>query len=65
VIEGENGFLVPVRDFKALAAAMEKFIQRPELIVKMGQASRQMAEAHFDINKINKTILQAMGLCKD
>jgi len=65
VIDGENGFLVPVRDFEALASAMEKFIQQPELIIKMGQASRQMAEEHFDINKINKTILQAMGLCKD
>lgn len=65
VIDGKNGFLVPVRDFKALAAAMEKFIQQPKLIEKMGQASRQMAEEHFDINKINKTILQAMGICKD
>lgn len=61
VIDGENGFLVPVRDVKALADAMERFILQPELIKKMGVASRRMAEERFNVHKINQVILQEMG----
>jgi glycosyltransferase involved in cell wall biosynthesis len=62
VINGENGFLVPVRDTEALAAAMEQFIFQPELIEKMGQASRRIAEERFDVHKINQIILQEMDI---
>jgi glycosyltransferase involved in cell wall biosynthesis len=62
VIDGKNGFLVPVRDPNALAAAMERFILQPELIEKMGQASRKMAENLFDVKKINQIIMQEMDL---
>jgi len=62
VIEGENGFLVPVRDIGALAEAMERFIRQPDLMEKMGRASRHLAEERFDVNKINRTILQEMGI---
>ena len=36
VEDGVSGFLVPARDAEALAGAMEKFIQNPELIGQMG-----------------------------
>jgi glycosyltransferase involved in cell wall biosynthesis len=62
VIDGMNGFLVPVRDVDALAAAMERFILQPDLIEKMGQASRKIAEKHFDVHKVNKVILREMGI---
>ena len=64
VIDGKNGFLVPVRSADALAAAMEWFILQPDLIAKMGQASRKIAEERFDVNKINQVILQKMGMCE-
>lgn len=64
VIEGNNGFLVPIRDVGALASAMERFILKPELIDKMGRASRRIAEERFDVNKINKIILGEMGISK-
>src|SRR5690606_6668697 len=35
VIDGKNGFLVPVRDARALAGAMQRFIDDPSLISKM------------------------------
>ena len=44
VIDGENGFLVPVKAFDELANAMLKFAEKPELIVRMGIRSRQIAE---------------------
>jgi glycosyltransferase involved in cell wall biosynthesis len=62
VINDENGLLVPVRDAQALATAMERFIEEPELIARMGQASRRIAEEHFDVRKINKVLLKQMGL---
>lgn len=62
VIDGKNGFLVPARDAKALADAMERFILQPELIERMGKASRLIAEERFDVHKVNQIILREMGL---
>ncbi len=62
VVDGNNGFLVPVKDAQALARAMEKFILHPDLIEKMGLRSRAMAEERFDVNKVNDEILGAMGM---
>jgi len=62
VIEGINGFLVPVQDVEALVQAMERFIQKPELIEKMGKESRRIAEERFDVHKINARFLHELGL---
>lgn len=62
VIDGVNGYLVPPRDPKALAQAMMKFIEQPERIASMGAESRKLAEARFEIRKINETIIDALGL---
>jgi len=62
VIQGVNGFLVPVRNVDALVSAMERFINKPELIERMGKESRRIAEERFDVHKINRVLLEAMGL---
>lgn len=62
VIEGENGFLVPVKAIKELAQAMEKFIEQPNLIKSMGEASHKIAIEKFDVHKVNEKMIQAMGL---
>ncbi|MBC7078964.1 MAG: glycosyltransferase [Methanothrix sp.] len=62
VIDGENGFLVPPRDVGALAEVMERFVLEPELIGRMGAASRRIAEERFDVRIINKRMMEAMGL---
>lgn len=62
VIDCKNGFLVPVRDPGALAAAMERFVLKPDLIGEMGKASRKIAEERFDVRKINQVILKKMGM---
>ena len=62
VSDGYNGFLVPVRDAEALAVAMLRFIDNPELIASMGVASRKLAEERFDIDRISTTMLVAMGI---
>ena len=62
VVDGVNGFLVPVRDAVALADAMMRFIRQPELIETMGKASRVLAEERFDVHKVNAIMLAAMGI---
>ena len=61
VIDGDNGFLVPVRDPQALVVAMLKLVRQPELIANMGARSRQMAEERYDVHKVNAAMLRGMG----
>lgn len=62
VIEGENGYLVPVKSATALADAMEKFIANPSLIEKMGKKSREIAEEKYDVHKVNNEMFRIMKL---
>jgi glycosyltransferase involved in cell wall biosynthesis len=62
VVEGKNGFLVPVRDAESLAHAMEKFILDPGLIKTMGKRSRERAAEKYDVHKVNAIIMNTIGL---
>jgi glycosyltransferase involved in cell wall biosynthesis len=62
VVDGQNGFLVPVKQIDGLVEAMERFILMPELIARMGQEGRKMAVDKYDVNKVNTIILHTMGL---
>ena len=62
VVDGHNGYLVPVKDVDALAEAMEKFIIEPTLITDMGSAARQVAMDKFDVNAVNQKMLMEMGI---
>lgn len=62
VVDGVNGFLVPVRDSEKLAKTMEKFIHNIGLIKELGAKSREIAEQRYDVNKVNRSILDTMGL---
>lgn len=62
VIGGRNGFLVPPRDTDALATAMRRFIDAPELVGRMGAESRKLVEERFDVRKVNAAMIGAMGL---
>lgn len=62
VVDGMNGYLVPVRDPEALAAAMRRFIVDPSIIEPMGGASRQLAEERFDVHVQNRKLLAFMNL---
>jgi glycosyltransferase involved in cell wall biosynthesis len=52
---------VPVRDPEALAKAMLRFIENPQLVETMGRASRALAERRFDVNKINAKLIDYLG----
>jgi len=52
VDEGETGFIVPIKDPKRLAAAIEKIITDPLLSRAMGNKARARVAELFDQNKI-------------
>jgi len=62
VVDGETGFLVPVKSVDALIAAMERFIYEPDLSRRLGQRGRDLAENKYDVNKVNAVMLSEMGL---
>lgn len=62
VADGKNGYLVPMRDVEALAAAMLRFIEEPGNIASMGRAARQIVEDRYDVVKVNHQMLVHMGL---
>lgn len=53
IVNGKNGFVVPVGDAPALADAIEKIISNPELQVKMSQNNIKLREK-LNIHKIYK-----------
>jgi glycosyltransferase involved in cell wall biosynthesis len=57
VVDGDNGFLVPVRDPRALAGAMERFLVDPSLAARMGKVSRALAEERFDVRRVNRSVI--------
>lgn len=62
VKDGETGFLVPVENAEAVAKAMCRFIEHPELIRKMGEASRAYCAEKFDVRKVNADMLGIMKI---
>ncbi len=62
VKNNENGFLVPPMDSKALANKMEWFILNKDKWQMMGNASRKIAKKKFDVQTINKKMLQIIDL---
>ena len=57
VIDGYNGFIVPQKDYKAMAEKCIYFIEHPEEAPHMGENSRRFAEDRFDQKKINRQLV--------
>ena len=62
VIDGVNGFLVEKWSPQTLAEKMIYFIEHPEDIKKMGYESYKIAQDKFDAHKVNKRLINMLGL---
>ncbi|WP_373331803.1 glycosyltransferase family 4 protein [Thiopseudomonas alkaliphila] len=60
VVNGVNGYLVPVRNSEALVEAMIKLIEKPALIASMAIESRRIAEEKYDVNIVNEQMIKEM-----
>jgi glycosyltransferase involved in cell wall biosynthesis len=54
---GENGWLVPPRDARALADALREAISQPELCARYGAAGRRIVERDFSLDAIIRDTL--------
>ncbi|CAG9169599.1 N, N'-diacetylbacillosaminyl-diphospho-undecaprenol alpha-1,3-N-acetylgalactosaminyltransferase [Cupriavidus pampae] len=62
VVDGDNGFLVPVKSVDALEVAMRRFLDDPDLATRMGRRAREIAEDKYDVNKVNAVMLSEMEI---
>lgn len=62
VIDGKNGFLVPIKNSKAVAEKMEWFITNLFEIERMGMESLKICQKKFDVKKVNLEMIQHMDL---
>ncbi|MBW4009425.1 glycosyltransferase family 4 protein [Moraxella osloensis] len=62
VIDGVNGFLVPKWNSIILAEKMIYFIENPEKIKVMGEASYYIAKNKFDSKIVNQKLMKILGL---
>lgn len=60
VVNGYNGFLVPVGDYEQMAEKVIWCIEHPAETEQMGKNARTFAEEHFDQKKINEKIIEVM-----
>jgi N,N'-diacetylbacillosaminyl-diphospho-undecaprenol alpha-1,3-N-acetylgalactosaminyltransferase len=65
VEDSVNGFLVPIQNADALATAIRKLVNDPELRIKMGEAGYKKAKQKFDVKSVNKSILENMFKLKN
>ena len=52
VDDGVNGFLIPVRDSKALAEKLRILLEDKDLRERMGRAAREKAEREFSLENV-------------
>lgn len=62
VVNGDNGYLVPKANAKALAERMIWFIENRDQWGRMGIRSRELAEEKYDVHKVNAQLMEIMGL---
>lgn len=62
VTNGRNGYIVPKANAEALAERMIWFIENRDQWERMGKCSRELAEERYDVHKINKILMEIMGL---
>ena len=60
IIHNENGFIVEPQNAESLVEAINKFIQNPNMIKKMGLKSYQIVEEKFSNGKIFQQYLELL-----
>jgi glycosyltransferase involved in cell wall biosynthesis len=58
--QSRNGVVIPVKSASALVEAIENLINNPQEIVTLGKNGRAYAEQKFDVNKVNKQMLEIL-----
>lgn len=62
VTNGENGYLVPIKDADKLADAMVDLIENPDIVPQMAEKGLELVKEKFDVKIVNNTINTTMKL---
>jgi len=62
VVDGETGFLVPVKQAAPLAGKISILLDNSQLRSGMGQAGRQHVEQHFELDHCTREIVNALEM---
>jgi len=62
IVDGENGFKVSAHNPTPVAEAMQKFIEKPDLVLKMGLRSRELAVQKFNAVEVNQRLAYFLEL---
>jgi glycosyltransferase involved in cell wall biosynthesis len=62
VVEGANGFLVPIAEWEPLRDVMNRFLVDRRLAVRMQEKSLELVRTKFDVENVNKDMIAALGL---
>ncbi len=62
VEDGENGFLVPIKEVGSLVTKMIEMIENPILVQNMAEKSYDLVCEKYDVHKVNKIIIKRMYL---
>ena len=65
VINGYNGYLVPVRDTEILYQRLITLIEDKKLRARMGMNSYQLCQEKYDVKRVNQVMLQRMNLLSE
>ena len=57
---GKNGYLLEVGDREQLEACLEKLLDEPELIARMGEHSRWVIDNRYNINTYMENVVAAV-----
>lgn len=62
VIDGETGYLVPVKNGAAVAEKMLELIEHPELIGQMGEAAARYCREKYDVKRVNRDMCEYLKI---
>jgi glycosyltransferase involved in cell wall biosynthesis len=65
IVDGETGIYVPPGDARALRAAIERLLERPEDAVRMGQAARHFIETRAGLDLFVERLVEAVKIGHD
>ncbi|NSW52388.1 MAG: glycosyltransferase family 4 protein [Anaerolineae bacterium] len=62
VEDGKNGYLVPIRNARAVADALQRLLENPEMRVQMGIHGRQLVKNGYRHQIINALMMEIAGI---